>query len=40
MTALSIQLTLLIIALVVVLPFALGWLYYMFDPHEKKNPSA
>lgn len=40
MTALSIQLTLLIIALVVALPFVLGWLYYMFDPHKKKNPSA
>ncbi|MBQ33094.1 MAG: hypothetical protein CL923_11180, partial [Deltaproteobacteria bacterium] len=36
----SLKLALLIIGLVAVLPFALGWLYYMFDPHGKKTPSA
>ena len=40
MTLLSLKLALLIIGLVAVLPFALGWLYYMFDPHDKKPPSA
>ncbi len=40
MTVLSLKLTLLIIGLVVVLPFVLGWLYYIFDPHGKKTPPA
>ena len=37
MTALSLKLALLIIGLVAVLPFVLGWLYYKFDPHGKKT---